>query len=181
MKRTIVSSLGIVAITVLMWWLPGWAEERANRLELEGTARPPMVPDRIVNGVREFDDIPPSSVELVPNPDGSHLPMILAPKDPVQKEQLRQAAIYRNVSNATKHRWWYPSLALTGLLVLSKTTNLLQRPAESEEAEIAVNEDDMEAAHKREMEKLDKLIELERLRQALPFDVTPPQPESSKP
>lgn len=58
MKQTIVASLGIVAITILMWWLPGWAETQANRLELEGTAAPPMIPDRIVNGVRQFDDIP---------------------------------------------------------------------------------------------------------------------------
>lgn len=140
-----------------------------------------MVPDRIVNGVREFDDFRPRSVELVPNPDRPHLPKILAPIDPVKKEQLRQAAIYRNVSNATKDRWWYLPLALIGLLLLGEATGLLQRPAASQEAGKAVNENETEAAHKREMEKLDRLIELERLRQARPTDFTQSETESRNP
>ena len=75
--------------------------------------------------------------------------------------------------------WWYLPLALTGLLLFRKVTSLLPRPLEGEKVEKAVDEAATESAHKREMEKLGKLIELERLKQARQPE--PVQPESRNP
>ena len=183
---TMLKILAIIAIGVLAWWIPGCALDEANSLEQEGTGGVPgrIIPDPVPKPFkapsdppcqkREVNDFRPRRVELVPNPDGDHLPKILSPIDPVQKEQLRQAGIYRRVRNATKDWWWYVPLALTVLLIVSKTTSLFQRRAEIEPVEKAVEDGEIEASHKREMEKLDKLIELERLKQ--PPEST--QPES---
>ena len=180
---TMLKVLAITAISVLAWWIPIWAGERADRLELEGTdiSNPTIHRDEPivrVNGVRQFDDVPLDAVIGIDRPDGSET-KIFAPADPDQQEMLKKAAVYRNVSNATTDWWWYLPLALSVLLIVSKATSLFQRPTESETVEKAVDHSATEAAHKREMEKLDKLIELERLKQSRPPE--PPQPESRTP
>jgi hypothetical protein len=183
---TMLKILAIIAIGVLAWWIPDWTEKRANRLAQEGTGCDPDREPVVIPSIRKpvdqqpsFDDVPLPAAKLETNPNGSDLPPILVPVDPVARAKLDQAVLYSKVSNATKDRWWYIPLALIGLLVLSKTISLLSRHAEGEKVENAVDENETEAAHNREMEKLDKLIELERLKQARPPE--PMQPESRNP
>jgi ParB/RepB/Spo0J family partition protein len=180
--------LAIIVIGVCAWWVPDWAEHQANRLEQEGTGGdlgcvvPPPVPRPVVAAAPEkdapqgnhnaaiddfpqpnpaVDDFPLPRAVLEPDPEGAWVEPILVPVDPADKEKLRQAGIYRNVSNVTKGMWWYLPVGLAALLVLSQTTSVFKRrPAPVEE--VAAND----AGDKLDMEAL--LAELEKLRQAKP-------------
>ena len=156
----------IVGSGALAWWAFSLPEREANRLEQEGTGG---VLGRIVpkpvelpafgnpperDDVREIDDIPPNRVELVQNPDGWHLPKVLAAVDHRDQEKMRKAAEYRNLGNAISVWWWFVPVAVALLLFVK----LPKRRLIVESA----------ATERPEMELIAQLIELERLRQAKP-------------
>jgi hypothetical protein len=173
--------LAVLALGVAAWYIPRHIIAEADELAAAATGAPPPgtrvpVPNssedirdreaRLTSPIVE-DDIQPRRNHNVPNPEDPHGPPILVRDDPAERSMLEQACARRTLGlRLGVYLWAVPVLA-TVMLLLGWLHRPSRDPLAGEVGEIAApvgTADATDDAHKREMEKLALLIELERLK-----------------